>query len=159
MLPCCECAACAPVWQAWQAGLGALYRLFQGCTAAALRLHGPDSCIHFAWQPEAYVPICKATENSSNTVLPVLGALTGSLAAACYLNKSSIECSEEANRPPTVRRVKVARAADFPEGELRQIRIPPTSDGAGEGAILLTRVDGTWLVLHTVCPSCLWTPF
>ena len=127
-------------------------RLHCGCTAAA-------RSIHFAWQPEAYVPICKATENSSNTVLPVLGALTGSLAAACYLNKSSIECSEEANRPPTVRRVKVARAADFPEGELRQIRIPPTSDGAGEGAILLTRVDGTWLVLHTVCPSCLWTPF
>ena len=37
--------------------------------------------------------------------------------------------------------------SQFPEGELRQIRIAPTSDGAGEGAILLTKVDGKFYVL------------
>jgi len=85
-------------------------------------------------------------------VLPALSALTGSLAAACYWQKSSVSCSsEETGRPPAVRRVKVARAANFPEGELRQIRIAPTSDGAGEGAILLTKVDGKFYATGASC--------
>ena len=50
-----------------------------------------------------------------------------------------------------MRRVKVARVPDFPEGELRQVRIPPTSDGAGEGAILLTRVDGQFYATGASC--------
>ena len=84
-------------------------------------------------------------------MLPALSALMGSFATACYFQQSSIRCSEEPTRPPTVRRVKVARAADFQEGELRQVRIPPTSDGAGEGAILLTLVDGEFYATGASC--------
>ncbi|CAE7434153.1 AIFM3 [Symbiodinium natans] len=80
--------------------------------------------------------------------LSALSALAGSLAGAfCY---SSVHCEDD-QRPPTVRRVKVARVPDFPEGELRQVRIPPTSDGAGEGAILLTRVDGQFYATGASC--------
>lgn len=45
----------------------------------------------------------------------------------------------------------MASAAEFREGELRQIRIPAGSDGSGEGAILVALVDGQFYATGASC--------
>lgn len=50
-----------------------------------------------------------------------------------------------------MRRVVVAREADVPDGELRQVKIAATPDGGGEGALLLIRLDGKFYATGASC--------
>jgi len=47
--------------------------------------------------------------------------------------------------------VKVARADDVAEGELKQIKVAGSPDGASEGAILLARIDGKFYATGASC--------
>lgn len=63
-------------------------------------------------------------------------------------NRSATSCSEG----PPVRRIALAREADFKDGEMRQVRVPADATiGAGEGAVLLARIDGKFYATGASC--------
>ncbi|CAK9062911.1 unnamed protein product [Durusdinium trenchii] len=68
------------------------------------------------------------------------------LGMAGMAGSSRLSCED-----PKMRRVNVARAADFADGDLRQVRIVGTMDGAGDGAIMLAFIDGQFYATGASC--------
>ena len=72
------------------------------------------------------------------------------LAAAGSFAWSTLPPSSVCEERSALRRVKVARAADFAEGDLREVRIAGSGHGA-DGAIMLAFIDGKFYATGATC--------
>jgi len=106
--------------------------------------------------PQAFQGEGFGSGGSSSSSSSAVGGLVFALLASAQLatqgqksgDASSSYCRCESVK---VRRVVIARDSDIADGDLKQIRVPPTADGGSEGAILLAKIDGK---LYATGASC-----